>query len=258
MLPAFDLRFATSHAETLQHLEEDWYVIAGGTEMVPALRIGALSPIGLVDINRNSEMRVLAESGPFLEIGATLTHREIIDSELVQKLVPVLSKACFRVGNARVRSTGTIGGNISFAEPRSDISTVLYALGASVVLVGPAGERVLTIPQFVLGAFDTAIGEGEVLAKVQIPLPAKDVQYWKYTFGERPVVGIAFEKKSDELFVVVGAATDVPTSNSFKFDQPELMEQWVDELEIGSDLAGSADYKRRLIKGKLRELGVGK
>jgi hypothetical protein len=50
----------------------------------------------------------------------------------------------------------------------------------------------------------------------------------------------------------------VPTSNSFKFDQPELMEQWVDELEIGSDLAGSADYKRRLIKGKLRELGVGK
>jgi aerobic carbon-monoxide dehydrogenase medium subunit len=258
VLPAFDLRFASSNAETLQHLDEDWFVIAGGTEMVPALRIGALSPAGLVDINRNSEMRVLAASGPFLEIGATITHREVIDSELVQQLVPVLSKTCFRVGNARVRSTGTIGGNISFAEPRSDLSTVLCALGASVVLIGPSGERTLTIPQFVLGAFETAIGDGEVLAKVQIPLPASDVQYWKYTFGERPVVGIAYEKKPEELFAVVGAATDVPTSNSLRFDQPDVMDQWVNELEIGSDLAGSADYKRHLIKGKLRELGVGK
>lgn len=258
MLPAFDLRFATSNAETVQYLEEDWYVIAGGTEMVPALRIGALSPIGLVDINRNSEMRVLVQSDSFLELGATLTHREIIESELVQKIVPVLSKTCFRVGNARVRSTGTIGGNISFAEPRSDLGTVLCALGASVVLMGPAGERVLTISQFILGAFETAIGEGEVLAKVRIPLPAPDIQYWKYTFGERPVVGIAFERKADELFAVVGAATDVPTSISFRFDQLLVMEQWVSELEIGSDLAGSADYKRRLILGKLRELGVKK
>lgn len=261
MLPAFDLRFASSNDETCSLLDEEWYIIAGGTEMVPTLRIGALAPVGLVDINGNDEMRVVAQVGSNLEIGALVTHYDVTESDLVAQCVPVLSRVCMDIGNARVRSTGTVGGNLCFAEPRSDLSTVLHALGASVVLVGPDGERVLLISEFVLGAFQTAIESREVLSKVRIPLPAADIQYWKFTFGERPTAGIAYLIKGDEIHVVIGAATDVPTSYTFSLSKKEDLdldlERWADDLEINSDLAGSADYKRRLIVGKLREIGIG-
>lgn len=257
MLPAFDLRFARAGNDACGLLDEDWYVIAGGTEMVPALRIGALAPIGLVDINANEEMRFVAKVGSNLEIGALVTHSEVTNSDLVIEHVPVMSRICMHVGNARVRSTGTVGGNLCFAEPRSDLSTVLHALGASIVLIGPETERVLSIPEFLVGAFQTSIENREVLLKVRIPLPAADVNYWKFTFGERPTVGIAWILKNDEVHVVIGAATEVPTSYSFAKSENIDLESWAEELEIGSDLAGSADYKRQLIVQKLREIGVG-
>jgi carbon-monoxide dehydrogenase medium subunit len=257
MLPAFDLRFSSTGKEACGLLDEDWYVIAGGTEMVPALRIGALSPIGLVDINSNAEMRTVAKDGPNLEIGALVTHSEVTNSDLVIQHVPVMSRICMHVGNARVRSTGTVGGNLCFAEPRSDLSTVLHALGASIVLISPESERVLSIPEFLVGAFQTSIENREVLQKVKIPLPAEDVNYWKFTFGERPTVGLAWILRDAEIHVVVGAATEVPTSHTFVKGEKVDMESWAEELEIESDLAGSAEYKRRLIVQKLREIGVG-
>jgi len=257
MLPSFDLRFSSTANEACDFLDEDWYLIAGGTEMVPALRIGALTPIGLVDINSNAEMRVVAKVGSSLEIGALVTHTEVTNSDLVVEHVPVMSKICMHVGNARVRSTGTVGGNLCFAEPRSDLSSVLHALGASIILIGPDSERVLSIPEFVVGAFQTSIENREVLQKVKIPLPAEDVNYWKFTFGERPTVGLAWIIRDDEIHVVIGAATEVPTSHTFVKGEKVDLETWAEELEIESDLAGSAAYKRTLIIQKLREIGVG-
>ena len=257
MLPSFDLRFSSTGNEACGFLDEDWYVIAGGTEMVPALRIGALTPIGLVDINANAEMRIVAKVGSNLEIGALVTHSEVTNSDLVIEHVPVMSRICMHVGNARVRSTGTVGGNLCFAEPRSDLSTVLHALGASIILIGPDSERVLSIPEFLVGAFQTSIENREVLQKVKIPLPAEDVNYWKFTFGERPTVGLAWILRENEIHVVIGAATEVPTSHTFVKGEKVDLETWAEELEIGSDLAGSAAYKRALIIQKLREIGVG-
>lgn len=257
MLPSFDLRFSNSAKEACDLLDEDWYLIAGGTEMVPALRIGALTPIGLVDLNSSAEMRVVAKVGSSLEIGALVTHTEVTNSDLVVEHVPVMSKICMHVGNARVRATGTVGGNLCFAEPRSDLSSVLYALGASIILIGPDSERVLSIPEFIVGAFQTSIENREVLQKVKIPLPAEDVNYWKFTFGERPTVGLAWILRENEIHLVIGAATEVPTSHTFVKGEKVDLETWAEELEIESDLAGSATYKRHLIIQKLREIGVG-
>ena len=257
MLPSFDLRFSSTAKEACEFLDEDWYLIAGGTEMVPALRIGALTPIGLVDLNSSADMRVVTKVGSSLEIGALVTHTEVTNSDLVVEHVPVMSKICMHVGNARVRATGTVGGNLCFAEPRSDLSSVLHALGASIVLIGPDSERVLSIPEFVVGAFQTSIENREVLQKVKIPLPAEDVNYWKFTFGERPTVGLAWILRENEIHVVIGAATEVPTSHTFVKGEKVDLESWAEEIEIESDLAGSADYKRQLIVQKLREIGVG-
>lgn len=257
MLPSFDLRFSSTANEACDFLDEDWYLIAGGTEMVPALRIGALTPIGLVDLNSSAEMRVVAKVGSSLEIGALVTHTEVTNSDLVVEHVPVMSRICMHVGNARVRATGTVGGNLCFAEPRSDLSSVLHALGASIILIGPDSERVLSIPEFIVGAFQTSIENREVLQKVKIPLPAEDVNYWKFTFGERPTVGLAWILRENEIHVVIGAATEVPTSHTFVKGENVDLENWAEDLEIESDLAGSAEYKRHLIVQKLREIGVG-
>ncbi len=254
MLPAFDLRFANSVKECPQLLDENWFIVAGGTEMVPAMRIGALAPEGLVDINQCDEMRVVAKVDSCLEIGGLVTHTDVTHSDVVKLYVPVLSETCMNVGNARVRSTGTVGGNLCFAEPRSDLSTVLCALGASVVLVGPSGERELSVSNFVIGAFATAIGERELLTKVRVPLPVASVEYWKFTFGERPTVGIAYSIMENEIHLVIGAATEAPTSSKFSMSSIENVVRWVEGLEIGSDITGTADYKRWLIIEKVREI----
>jgi len=254
MLPAFDLRFASSVKECPQLLDENWFIVAGGSEMVPAMRIGALAPDGLVDINQCDEMRVVTKVDACLEIGGLVTHSEVTHSDMVKRYAPLLGETCLNVGNARVRSTGTVGGNLCFAEPRSDLSTVFCALGASVVLVGPSGEREISVSDFVIGAFATAIGERELLVKVRVPLPVADVKYWKFTFGERPTVGIAYSIRENEIHLVIGAATEAPTSSKFSMGSIDDIVRWVEGLEIGADITGKADYKRWLIIEKVREI----
>lgn len=254
MLPEFNLIIVSSVHEVFPALEPDWFIIAGGTELVPAMRIGALQPQGLVDINGCSSLSNISDEQNQLAIGALVTHYQISKSETVKAIVPVLARTCLNVGNARVRSTGTIGGNLCFAEPRSDLSIVLVALGASLELMGDKGERQILIEEFLVGAFATAIANHEILTKIIIPLPARDVHYWKIAFAERPLVGLAYVESTDWIDVVVGASTEKPITGRLPRGDGQAAIAWVSQLEIYSDHSGSEQYKRHLITQKLLQV----
>jgi aerobic carbon-monoxide dehydrogenase medium subunit len=247
MLPAFALRRPATLEEALELIDDDAVPYWGGTELLLAMKLGLYRPDALVDLKRIPELTGIAVTDDGLVIRAGVTHAEIASSPLVAEHAPLLAVATRTVGNARVRAQGTIGGNLCFAEPRSDIATVLTALDARVRLRSTNGARELRLPDFVLGAFYADRAPDEILVEVLVPLSAPAGVYRKYATVERPTVVVALVQRADGGYrAVVGAVAEVP----FVVDAATLDE--VDAAAIAAtidpiaDLTGQDDYKRHV------------
>src|SRR5262245_34013181 len=98
------------------------------------MRMGLLTPSGLVDLKRIPELRDITMAEGALVIGAGATHDNVARNQVVRSQAPLLAEVEDMVGNARVRAQGTVGGNLCFAEPRSDVIALLTAFEATLVL----------------------------------------------------------------------------------------------------------------------------
>lgn len=247
MLPAFAIRRPRTAAEAVALLSEDAVAYCGGTELLLAMKMGLLRPQLMVDLKRTGDLRGITKQDGNLVIGAAVTHDEVARSDLVREAVPVLASAEERVGNARVRAQGSIGGNLCFAEPRSDVTTLLCALRASVRLLSPEGRRTVPVESFLLGPYWTAREDNELMLEVVIPLPAPAGSYLKFQTAERPVVGVAAVRLADgALRVAVGAVTERPVCQEAAGLAELDVDAMVAELEPVADLAGSVTYKRHV------------
>lgn len=242
--------------------------IAGGTELLQVMKMGLAQFGTLIDVKGITDLHGLrAEADGALVIGAGTTHRVIERAPIVREQVPALAALAARIANIRVRNTGTIGGNLAFAEPHSDPATFLLACDTTVDLVGPQGRRSLRIGEFILGPLWTARKEDELLLSIRIPAAARGAGrgYAKFAFFERPAASVAVSLAvADGIVtqarVAVGSLTEVPTIVPRAGDLlagrdtrsgalgPSLGRtvDVFDDLDIVADHNGSADYKRHL------------
>ena len=136
----------------LATLGEDAAAYAGGTELLLLMKLGLLRPRHLVDVKRIPEFGEIGP-GPHasarLTIGAAVTHRAVERSALVGARCPLVGSVARHVANVRVRNVGTVGGNLAFADPHSDLATLFLTLDASVELVSPHSHRELPLGDFV-------------------------------------------------------------------------------------------------------------
>jgi len=128
----------------LATLGEDAAPYAGGTELLLLMKLGLLRPRHLVDVKRLDGFDVITDGGS-LTLGAAVTHRAVERSPLVAARCPLVAAVARHVANVRVRNVGTVGGNLAFADPHSDLATLFLTLDASVQLVSPRGRRELSI-----------------------------------------------------------------------------------------------------------------
>jgi aerobic carbon-monoxide dehydrogenase medium subunit len=270
VIPRFRLeRPATLEAalEAQARAPDDSAYLAGGTELLQVMKMGLMEVACLVDLKGLPGLAVIG-SGPdgALEIGALATHREIERSALVATHLPELVALEHGVANPRVRATGTIGGNLAFAEPHSDPATFLVVCGALVELVGAAGSRTVPVDGFVTGPLTTVRAPGEILRAIRIPAaqPGEGRAYEKIAFYERPTTSVAVattvrDGRVVRATVVVGSVTDVPTrlpavatalAGVALTDLGDVMRGLrrdpPDEIDAFGDHTGSADYKRHL------------
>ena len=119
-------------------------LLAGGHSLIPLMKLRLATPTAVIDIGRIPELRGIARSG------GSDSHRRAHDARGAGGIggspavgAPALAEAAALVGDPAVRNRGTIGGNIAHADPASDLPTVLVALGARIVVVGPRGERTI-------------------------------------------------------------------------------------------------------------------
>jgi carbon-monoxide dehydrogenase medium subunit len=143
--------------------------LAGGQTLVNVMKQRAASPDVLVDLGRLDELRTIAVSGTTLQIGAMATLSAIMRSSEVEVSRPILAEVAATVADVQVRNRGTLGGNICVNDPTNHFPPLLVALGASMTVVGADGERTLSADDFFVGVFETAVREGELLTRIDVP-----------------------------------------------------------------------------------------
>ncbi|MFQ5775107.1 MAG: FAD binding domain-containing protein [Kiloniellaceae bacterium] len=155
----------------LAQFGEEGRVLAGGHSLIPMMKLRLAQPAHLIDLQGVPELRGIAQVGEAIHIGAMTTQAEILASEALAEVCPILREAAAQIADPQVRSLGTIGGNVANGDPGNDMPAVMMCLDAAYALRGPQGERIVAARAFYEGTFATALKDGEVLTQVRIPLP---------------------------------------------------------------------------------------
>lgn len=278
-LPPFEYVRPAGVAEAVEILADrgdDANVYMGGTELLLLMKLGLAAPGCLVDCKRIDGLADIAVDGDRLTIGSAATHRQIENSPIIRQLLPSLTDLTAGIGNVRVRSAGTLGGNLCFADPHSDPATLLIALGAVVHLVSSTGTRDVGCAEFATGPYETVLREDELLVGLSIPLPGKRtaVAYERVGFRERPILNVAITLSGTATRVVVAGGgrsarrlpevemrlgevatlrSEIGSSlRSIESSLDELAEMTAESLDPTEDLDGSVAYKCQLMRVSFR------
>lgn len=273
MIPgSFDYVTATSVPEALALLAqygEDAKILAGGHSLIPLLRYRLAAPAVLIDINRINGLEYLQETDGVLHIGALTREVELDRSPLIRERYPILYETARNIADPVVRNWATVGGNIAHADPANDHPATMLALGASFVVQGPAGERVIPAHEFFTDStFETTLQAGELLTEIRVPAPTEHSggAYFKLErkVGDYAIAGVAayVNLNADGLVTYAGIGlTNVSPAPVKAWDaERALLGQPLNEQTIRqaadlaaaasqptSDTRGPAEYKRAMV-----------
>jgi carbon-monoxide dehydrogenase medium subunit len=263
----------------LAKYKEEAKIICGGQSMLVVMKQRLLTPEYLIDIKGISSLDYIKyDEKQGLKIGALTIHRAIEKSPVIQKHFRVLSELEGNLATVQTRNWGTIGGNLCHGDPAGDPAPVFIALRAKLKLAGPGGERVVDMEEFSRDYLEVALEPDEMLTEIQVPTPP-------------PHTGTAYEKlmvmKGD--MGIVGAAVSITLSGKdglcqdarialsncssvplrAKKAEKELVGKTINEallVKAGetaskeaaptSDVHGSAEYRREMIKVFVRRVGL--
>lgn len=154
-------------------------LLAGGHSLLPMMKLRFVEAGHLIDLGRIAELKGIRRDGDEIRIGSMTSENDLIWSTLLREHCPLLVEAAGLISDPQVRYRGTIGGDISHGDPGNDHPAVMMCLGASFVLRGPSGERVVPAETYFLGTYATAIEPDEILTEIRIPVPAAGTG-WSY------------------------------------------------------------------------------
>lgn len=253
----------------LQQHGDEAKILSGGQSLIPMMKLRLARPAYLIDINRINGLAYIKEDGGFLKIGGLTREAELESSSLIRSKYPLLLDTAHVIADPQVRNLATVGGNLAHGDPANDHPAAMTALGAQIVATGPKGERVISIEEFFVTLFTTALKQDEILTEIRIPIPpAKSGgAYFKLErkVGDFATVAAAVQLTLDGSGIVqkAGIALTNVGPTPIKARQAEdflrgkkadvgAIEQTAklaaEDAQPGSDLRGPAEYKRGLAK----------
>jgi len=268
----FDLALPDSLESCLQALATapDAKLVAGGTDLLPQMKIGVVKPRTIVDISALPELKVLqTDEGGNLHVGAAVPAHTLEMHTPTATNFTALAESAGVVGSFQVRNLATLGGNLANAAPSADMAPPLLALEADLLIAGKNGRRRVPISDFFLGVRRTQLAADDVLVEIIIPAPAPGSggTYIRHTPRREldiAVVGVASQVTVRDgtcvkARIALGAVAPVPlraTAAEARLENqavtPQLIEEAA-ELAVSaaspiSDQRGSADYRRHLVR----------
>ena len=145
--------------------------LAGGQSLIAMMKLRLAAPEHLVDLQDIPDLTGVRDGGDHLLIGPMTTMADILASREVAERCPLIREAASLIADPQVRSVGTLGGNVANGDPGNDMPGIMMCLDAAYQLKGPAGERSVAARDFYEGVYATAIGEGELLTGIRVPVP---------------------------------------------------------------------------------------
>jgi carbon-monoxide dehydrogenase medium subunit len=240
---------------------EEATVVAGGSFLGIVMNQKLFAPTMLVALRGVPDLDYIEADSGMLRLGAMTTHRAVERSPVVREGWPSLALSFSVVASPRVRNQATVGGVVADADYASDPPSMLAALGARVVARSARREREIPIDEFILGYYETALEEDELVTELRIPHGEGRSVYRKFrsrSSEDRPCVSVAVAEGDGGLRVVVGAVAGRPQYFPEICDlasgervsgelAAEIGRRYAEEIEPLSDSRGSARYRSRVI-----------
>ena len=262
----FDYRLPGTLDEAVHMLAEhggDVRVLAGGTDLVAWLRDEALAPDLLVDIKGIEGLNGIVDEGDAIAIGSLVTFTDVINSDLVEARLPMISEMAATVASTGIRNRATLVGNICSAVPSCDAGPPLLVCGAIVHTFGSKGTRQIPIDEWFVGPRRTVLANDEIVTKVVLPIPpgghgAAYMRLSRYEGEDLAQASLAILAPSDHRFrLAFGAVAATPVRarriESLLEGQaltPELVAAAValvpEEIAPITDMRASKEFRMRM------------
>lgn len=146
-------------------------LLAGGTYLLVQIKQEQKAPELIINISHLPEMVGAWGEPNRLVLGALTTIHQLRRHPALASTYQALVEACAAFGSMQIQLMGTLGGNICNGSPASDTVPALLAFDAELALVGPSGQRVVPMADFLLGPGRVALRPGELLTHVRLPQP---------------------------------------------------------------------------------------
>lgn len=271
-LPKFEYHAPETLDAALQLLAEkgaDAHLLAGGTDLVVKMNHGMLKAKALIALKGIPGLNTIeVDSKKGLTIGATALLAEVAAHPDILRDYPAVAYAANKTANVQIRNMGTVAGNLCNAAPSADNAPTLVAMGGEAVLVGPKGERRLSLDQFFKGPGQTAMEPGEIMTAIHVPTPPRGAGVSYQHISARGKVDISAvcvgamvtmeENVCREAVVVLGAVAAIPM-RARKAEDLLRGREWsaahvreaaaeaAAEARPISDVRASAEYRKQMV-----------
>lgn len=237
--------------------------LAGGQSLMPMMNFRVARPGVLVDLNRVPGLAGIDTTGDAVHIGAMTRYRDLMASEIVAEMLPLVKSALPHIAHAAIRNRGTLGGSLALADPAAEMPAVALALGGTLHLVSKGGRRDVAADEFFLGAYDTALEPGELIEKVSLPAAANGDRFGFHEIvrrhGDYAMAGVALAVTGGAVriafFGVGDGAMRAPGAEAGLGADLLGIDAAVaalGDLEVSGDLNGDEATKRHLAGVALR------
>jgi carbon-monoxide dehydrogenase medium subunit len=253
----------------LQKLGPEAKILSGGQSLIPMMKLRLATPPYIIDINRIPGLNYISEQNGYLRIGALARENDLDFSPTIISRYPILIDTTSVIADPLVRNQATACGNLAHGDPANDHPATMLALEASLIAVGPKGEREIPIESFFTGLFTTALQYDEILKEIRVPIPAPSSggAYLKLErkVGDYATAGVAVQIALNGSGVCQRAGIGLTNvgfvplkakkAEKFLAGKPldeatikQAAELAAGESEPIDDIRGSADYKRDLVR----------
>jgi carbon-monoxide dehydrogenase medium subunit len=271
-LPAFDYYAPTTIEEALRLLTrlEGVNVIAGGTDLITAIRLKGHRPANVVSLRKlRDELDYITEEDGVLKVGALTRIRAVERSQLITERAIGLHEAASQIGSIQIRNRATVGGNLCNASPAADLVPPLLVLDSNVRIIGLDGERVVSLRDFFVGPGKTLLKKEEILKEVHFKSPERGTGTSFIKLGRRREEDISIASaaayvklagsKIEEVRIAMGSVAPKPIRAGMaerfligKEPTDGLLEEAgvkaMEEAEPITDIRATAEYRKHIVK----------
>lgn len=239
-------------AQLLYAQSDDPMYLSGGMTLIPTMKQRLAAPTDLIDLSALSELCGINVANDVVEVGAFTRHAEIVRHQQLQQKLPVLAELAGLIGDGQVRNRGTIGGSIANSDPAADYPAAVVGLGATLY----TNNRKISGDDFFKDLFETALEPGEILTRIDFPVPTR-AAYEKFPnpASRYAVAGVLVADFGGAIRVgVTGAgpcafrATGLEEVLNRDLSAAALENLEIPDAGFNNDLHASAEYRAHLVK----------